>query len=92
MIPTHFHLQDQPWQLHKNIGNLHVQQAHSTKSLPNVQISCQSKNSKQLQKFLPQYISHIVILYLHWCFRCQGDKLSANQTLQVAPAIELGGH
>ena len=65
MIPTHFHLQDQSWQLHNNIGNLHVEQPHSTKSLPTVQLSYHSKNYKQLQQFLPQYITHILIIYLH---------------------------
>ena len=92
MIPTHFHLQDQSWQLYNNIGNLYVKQPHSTKSLPTVQLSYHSKNSKQLQQFLPQYINHIVIIYLHWCFRLQGDILSTNLTLKFAPAIGLGGN
>ena len=34
MMPTHFHLQGQPWQHHHNIGNLHVERPHSTKYLP----------------------------------------------------------
>ena len=91
-MPTHFHLQGQPWQLHNNIGNLHVERPHSTKFLPTVQLSYHSKNVKQQQQNLPQQTNHISIIHLHWCFRHQGNILSTNLTLLSAPATRLGGH
>ena len=48
MILTHFHLQDQSWQLHNNVGNLYVEQPHSSKFLPTAQLSYHIKNAKQL--------------------------------------------
>ena len=89
MILTHFHAQVQLGQLHSNAGNQHEVQPHSTKSMPTVELSHPLKNFEQLQYSLPLCIAHILIIYLHWCFRHQGDILSTNPTLQVAPVIGL---
>ena len=92
MTPTHFHLQGQPWQLHNNVGNLHVERPHSTMFLPTTQLIDYSKNIKQQHCYFPQYITHIMIIHLHWCFRHQGDILSVNPTLLSALDIGIGGH
>ena len=60
-------------------------------SLLTTQLVHHSKNVKQQQN-LPQYIAHNVIIHLHWCFRYQGNILSINLTLIIAPAIRLSGH
>ena len=91
-IPTHFHLQDQYWQLHYNINNSCGDQPHSTTSLPTIQPLPSPKNDKQLQYCLTQYITHILIVYLHWYFRPQGDILSTNLIQLIIPAIGIGGH
>ena len=88
MIPTHFHFQVQFWQLHSNGGNQH-EQLDLTKYVPTVKLSQCSKDFKQLQHYLPQCFTHILIIYLHWCFGPQGDILSTNPTLQVSLAISL---
>ena len=90
MIPTH--VQVQPWWPHNNAGSQHKVQLHSKKSIPTVQFSHPLRNSKQLQDCLPQYFTHILITYLHWCFGPQGDILSENPALQVTPAIRLRVH
>ena len=91
-MPTHFHLQGQPWQFHNTVSSLHGEQPHSTMSLLTTQLAHHSKNVKQQQQNLPQYTTHNVIIHLHWCFRHQGDILSINQVQLIAPAIGLGGH
>ena len=91
-MPTHFYLQDQPWQFHNTISNPHGEQPHSTMSLLTTQLAYHSKNVKQQQQNLPQYTNHNVMIHLHWCFRYQGNILSINSTLLIDPAIGLSGN
>ena len=91
-MQTHFYLQGQPWWLHNNVGNQHVEQLHLTTSLPTTQLAVHSKNVKQQQQNLAQQSTHIVIIHLHWCFKHQGNILSVNLTLLSAPAVSLSGH
>ena len=91
-MPTNFHLQGQPWQFYNTVSSPHGEQPHVTISLLTTQLAYHSKNVKQQQQNLPQQSTHIVIIYLHWCFGHQGDILSVNLTLLNDPSIGLGGH
>ena len=87
-MPTHFHMQSQPWQFHNTVSSSHEEQQHSTMPSLTTQLAYHSKNVRQKQN-LPQYTNHNVIIHLHWCFRHQGNILSINPTLLDAPAIGL---
>ena len=80
------------WEPHNKADNQHGVQPHSTKSIPAVKFLHPLNNSKQLHHYLPQWFTHILIIYLLWCFGTQGYILSTNPALQVAPAIGLDVH
>ena len=48
-MPTHFHLQGQPWQFH-NTSSLHEEQPHSTIFSLTTKLSHHSENEKQQQQ------------------------------------------
>ena len=61
-------------------------------SVLTTELAHHSENMRQQQQNLPQQFTYNVRIYLHWCFRHQGNMLSINPTLQNFPAIGLGGH
>ena len=91
MMLTHFHLQGQPWKFHNTISSLYWEQLHSTMSSLTTKLAHHLKNVRQQQKTLPQYITHNVIIHLHWCSRCQGNILSISPTLLIALPLDLAG-
>ena len=53
MMPTHFHLQGQPWQFHNTVGSLHGEQPHSTMFSLTTQLAYHLENVRQQQTESP---------------------------------------
>ena len=65
MMPTHFHMQGQPWQFHNTSSSLHGEQPQSTMFSLTTKLAYHSKYMRQQQKTLPQYITHNMIIHQH---------------------------